>query len=107
MAFWRATALNYGSDYGGLSEVAHPTKSAAENSFATVMALRGNSEYRSNLDRARDIIGHEDAPGMLYQLIWTIVVESPGMISFGIRLDSMPAAESFFRRYERQNHVET
>jgi hypothetical protein len=101
------TALRYGPDYGGLSEVAHPTKSAAENSFATVTALHDNPESRSNLDKVRDIIGHEDVPGVLYLLIWPISVEAPGMIRFGIRLDSMPAAESFFRRYEREDHVET
>lgn len=93
-------AMKYASDYGGLSEVAHPTKSAAENSFATVTAIHGNPDSRSNVDKARDVIGHEDAPAVLYLLIWTITAESAGLISFGIRLESMPAAQRFFHQYE-------
>src|ERR1035438_1603734 len=36
----------YGAAYGGLSEVAHPTKSAAENSVITISALHGDKSGR-------------------------------------------------------------
>lgn len=56
----------YGADYGGLSEVAHPTKSAAENSIVTVTALHSNPESLAHLDHARDAIAHDDAPAIMY-----------------------------------------
>jgi hypothetical protein len=46
----------YGADYGGLSEVAHPSKSAAENSVVTVNAIHGDRSGRT--DQAREAITH-------------------------------------------------
>lgn len=43
------TTSTYGVAYGGLSEVSHPTKSAAENSFVTVTALHGNPDSKVHL----------------------------------------------------------
>lgn len=37
---------SYGAAYGGLSEVAHPTKSAAENSVVIVSAVHGDMSGR-------------------------------------------------------------
>jgi hypothetical protein len=89
----------YGSDYGGLSEVSHPTKSAAENSVVTVTALHANPDSRVHLEHARDIMAHEDAPAIMYLLIWTTIVESPDMISLGIKPEAVPKAFSFYNDY--------
>jgi hypothetical protein len=92
----------YGSDYGGLSEVTHPTKAAAENSFVTVTALHGNPASKANLEMARQVMIHEDAPGIMYFLIWAIVVKSVDMIDLGIVPDSIPKAWGFYHDYENQ-----
>ena len=90
----------YGSDYGGLSEVAHPTKSAAENSFVTVTALHGNPQSKVNLERAKQLMAHEDAPGIMYFLIWAIVVKSDDLIGIGTIEDSIPISLGFYHDYE-------
>jgi len=92
----------YGSDYGGLSEVSHPTKSAAENSVVTVTALHANPDSRVHLGQARDTMAHEDAPAIMYLLIWTTTVESPDMISLGIKPEAVPWAFSFYSDYESE-----
>src|ERR1019366_498373 len=84
----------YGAAYGGLSEVAHPTKSAAENSVITISALHGDKSGR--IEQARDTIAREDAPAMLYLLIWTVLAEWPGMISLGITPEDIPKSAAFY-----------
>jgi hypothetical protein len=91
----------YGAAYGGLSEVSHPTKSAAENSVVTVSALHGDNSRR--IEQAQETIVHGDAPPMMYLLIWTVFSEWPGMISLGITPEDIPLAAAFFSEYDRQN----
>jgi hypothetical protein len=94
-------ASTYGAAYGGLSEVSHPTKSAAENSVVTVSAIHGDKSGR--VEHARETIAHGDAPSMMYLLIWTIFSEWPGMISLGIEPDDIPQSAAFYAEYDRQN----
>jgi len=97
------TTSTYGADYGGLSEVAHPTKSAAENSLVTVTAIHGNPDNKVRIEQARETIASGDAPSMMYLLIWTITAEWPGMISLGIKPEDIPRAAAFYSEYEHQN----
>ncbi len=92
-----------GTDYGGLSEVSHPTKSAAENSFLTVTALHANPDSEIHQKQARDTMACEDAPMIMYPLIWTVIVESPDMISLAIKPESVPKAFSFDNSFERDH----
>jgi hypothetical protein len=96
------TTSTYGADYGGLSEVAHPTKSAAENSLVTVTALHGDPASQSHLDQAKNSIAHDDAPAMMYYLVWTVLADWSGMIGLGIKPEAIPKAFGFFRDYESQ-----
>lgn len=91
----------YGAAYGGLSQVSHPTKSAAENSVVTVSAIHGDKSGR--VEHARETIAHVDAPSTLYLLIWTAFSEWPGMISLGIKPDDIPHSTAFYAEYDRQN----
>ena len=95
------TTSTYGSSYGGLSEVSHPTKSAAENSVVTMSALHGDKSDRIKL--AQETILNGDAPSMMYLLIWTVFSEWPGMISLGIKPEDIPQAAAFYQEYDRQN----
>ena len=94
-------ASEYGAAYGGLSEVSHPTKSAAENSVVTVNAIHGDKSGR--IEHARETISHGDAPSMMYLLIWTVFSEWSGMVSLGISPDNVPQSAAFYSEYERQN----
>lgn len=95
------TTSTYGAVYGGLSEVAHPTKSAAENSVVTISALHGDKSGR--IEQARDMIAREDAPAMMYLLICTVFAEWPRMISLGIMPEDIPKSAAFYSEYNRQN----
>jgi hypothetical protein len=95
------TTSTYGADYGGLSGVAHPSKSAAENSVVTVSAIHGDKSGR--IEHARETITQGDAPAMMYLLIWTVFAEWPGMISFGIKREDIPQSAAFYAEYDRQN----
>ena len=94
-------ASTYGAAYGGLSEVSHATRSAAENSVVTVNAIHGDKSGR--IEHVREVITHGDAPSMMYLLIWTVFSEWPGMISLGIRPDDVPQSAAFYAEYDRQN----
>jgi hypothetical protein len=95
------TTSTYGADYGGLSEVTHPSKSAAENSVITVNAIHGDKSGR--IEHARERISQGDAPAMMYLLIWTVFAEWPGMISLGIKPEDIPQSAAFYVEYDRQN----
>jgi hypothetical protein len=94
-------ASSYGAAYGGLSEVAHPTKSATENSLVTVSAIHGDKSGR--IEHARETITNGDTPSMMYLLIWTVFSEWPGMISLGIKPEDVPRSAAFYDEYDRQN----
>jgi len=94
-------ASTYGASYGGLSEVSHPTKSAAENSVVTISAIHGDRTGR--VEHARKTILKGDAPSMMYLLIWTAFSEWPGMISLGIKPEDVPQSAAFYAEYDRQN----
>jgi len=95
------TSSTYGAAYGGLSEVAHPTKSAAENSVVTMSALHGDKSGR--IEQACHLIAYNDAPAMMYLLIWTVFAEWPGMISLGVTPENIPKSAEFYNEYNRQN----
>jgi hypothetical protein len=81
--------------------VAHPTKSAAENSVVTMSALHGDKGGR--IEQARHLIAYNDAPAMMYLLIWTVFAEWPGMISLGVTPGDIPKSAAFYNEYNRQN----
>lgn len=95
------TTSTHGAAYGGLSEVSHPTKSAAENSVVTVSAVHGDKSGR--IGQAQKIIVESDGPRMMYLLVWTIFSEWPGMISPGIRPGDVPKSVAFYDECDRQS----
>lgn len=95
------TTSTYGAAYGGLSEVSHSTKSAAENSVVTVSAVHGDMSRR--IDQAQRTISEADGPQMMYLLIWTICSEWPGMINLGISAKDIPNSTAFYDLYDQRN----
>ena len=88
-----------GKDYGGLSEAAHPTKSAAENSFATITAPRGEPIARASLIAAKTHCECKDVPMTMYRFIWLITQEQSGLIRIEADMTALPTADTFANEY--------
>lgn len=87
-----------GRDYGLLSELAHPTRSAAENS----VTLCG---VRMGIAGAEDQIVTEQQncekriSATLYRLLWLILDEDAKFIAIPVDQDKMPISSEFVRNY--------
>jgi hypothetical protein len=89
-----------GKDYGGLSEVAHPTKSAAVNSMVVVVAPRGGDTVASrSLIRARASFEQEQ-PETMFRFLWMLIEERQGLIQIGSDLKALPTAYRFTLDFE-------
>jgi hypothetical protein len=88
-----------GSDYGGLSQLAHPTKAAAENSVAVATAPHGNSVASRSLSEAKASFERKDVPEMMYRLLWLIIEERKSLIRIEVDLTAMPAALKYANEY--------
>jgi hypothetical protein len=84
-----------GRDYGGLSEVAHPTKKAAWRSIRVTTARH---EECPDVNAAKAELEDSDVPALVYSLVW-ITDERPGWASMGFDSKGMPGALGYARRY--------
>jgi hypothetical protein len=83
------------NDYGGLSEAAHPTKLAAENSVVVVVAPRsGDILAGQSLAGAREAFEGEQSMTM-YRFLWLVLEEREGLIAISSDLGAMPNAHKF------------
>jgi hypothetical protein len=87
-------------DYGRLSEVAHPTKSAAMNS-ATLCGARLGIEGAS----AELIAEHQNEearfPDALYRLLWVLVDQDQKFIPLHVAASDVPLCWKFCKGDER------
>jgi hypothetical protein len=90
---------NLGHDYGSLSELAHPTRTAAENSTTLCGIRRG-------IDGAEAAIGaalendERRIEAALYRLLWLIVDQDPQFLPIPAAHDNMAASLQFVDAYE-------
>jgi hypothetical protein len=92
-------APDLGSDYGELSELAHPTRSAAENSAAVILWKRGINEYGETVEAA--ILGLERGmSAMLYRLLWLALDEDATLIPLQLDANRMPTAVAFCAEFQ-------
>ncbi len=89
-----------GRDYGGLSEVAHPTKSATENSVVVVVAPRGGDTVASKSLIGARAAFEEEQPMVMYRFLWLIIEERKGLIVVGSDLAAFPTASGFMSEFE-------
>ena len=91
-----------GREYGLLSELAHPTRSAAENS-ATLCGVRQKiSEAAAEIGEARA----NDAERIryaLYRLAWLILDHDPQFVQIPVDVKNLRASDKFVETY---GHVE-
>jgi hypothetical protein len=83
-----------GRDYGRLSEVAHPTKSAAENSVTLCLARRGVDGANAELveERKNEELRFPDA---LYRIVWLMVDQDKKFIPLHVKATDVPVCWKF------------
>jgi hypothetical protein len=90
-----------GRDYGRLSEVSHPTKSAAMNSVTLCGVRLGIVGASTELKEERQ---SEEArfPDALCRLLWLLLDEDPKFISIHLKPDGVPLSWKFCDGDKRQ-----
>lgn len=92
-------APDLGSDYGELSELAHPTRSAAENSAALILWRQGINEYGQTVEDAISALEHGMA-GMIYRLLWLALDQDSTLVPLQLDDAKMPTALAFCREFQ-------
>jgi hypothetical protein len=91
---------NIGRDYGLLSELAHPTRSAANNSVTLCAVRRGIEGAKAELAEAEKN-NPERIRYALYRLIWLLSDQDDQFVNLPIDLTKMPQSENFVQSYDR------
>lgn len=84
-----------GRDYGGLSEVAHPTRKAAWDSIRVTTARH---EECPDVTAAKAKLEQDDVPALLHSLVW-IMDERPRWIAMGVDCKGLTNALAYARLY--------
>jgi hypothetical protein len=84
-----------GRDYGGLSEVAHPTKKSAWHSIRVTTARH---EECPDVTGAKAKLERADVPELLHSLVW-IIDERPEWIAMGVDSKGLTNALAYARLY--------
>ncbi len=92
-------APDLGNDYGELSELAHPTRNAAENSVAVTLWRLGLNADGHTVEQA---IANLDRliPGMLYRLLWLVLDEHATFVPLQINERNMPTAMRLCEQFQ-------
>lgn len=91
-----------GHDYGLLSELAHPTVSAAGNSATLCGVRRGIPQAEAELTNAREN-NQERIRYALYRLAWLVLDQDAQFIPIPVEPKTMPTSEKFLETYD---HIE-
>jgi len=88
-----------GRDYGSLSELSHPTRSAAMNSVGTALLRLGSEGAEAEFRRAEEN-DQLRIPYALHRLIWLVIdQDDPRFISMPADTNHMQLAMKFFEAY--------
>lgn len=88
-----------GRDYGLLTELAHPTRSAAENSV-TLCGVRMGIPGAEDQILAEQENCEKRITATLYRLLWLILDQDVKFIAIPLNQDNMPVSSEFVRNYE-------
>lgn len=92
-------APDLGNDYGELSELAHPTRSATENSAALVLWRARINQDGQTVEQAISALENGTA-GMIYRLLWLALDEDPTLIPLRLDDGKMPTALAFCAEFQ-------
>ncbi len=93
---------NIGRDYGRLSELAHPTKGAANNS-ATLCGVRRRIDGAELELAEAEKNNPERIRYALYRLVWLLSDEDEQFVKIAVDLKKIPESEKFVQNYD---HIE-
>lgn len=91
-------APNLGRDYGELSNLAHPTRDAVENSAALITRRLGISSEAHKVEEAIERL-EEGIPAMLYRLLWLTLDEHADLIPLNVDERNMPSSVRFVEEH--------
>ena len=92
-------APTLGRDYGLLSELAHPTRAAAENSV-TLCGVRMGIPGAEDQILAEQENCERRITAALYRLLWLILDQDTKFIAIPLNQDNMPVSSEYVRNYE-------
>jgi hypothetical protein len=92
-------ALDLGNDYGELSNLAHPTRDAAENSAALLLWRLGLYADGETVEQTIAALERQ-LPSMLYRLIWLVLDEDVMLVSLHIDERNLPTAVRFTEEHQ-------
>jgi hypothetical protein len=87
-----------GRDYGSLSELSHPTRSAAMNSVGVALRRLGSDGAEVEFRKAEEN-DQLRIPYALHRLIWLVIDQDPRFILLPVDTSRMPFSMKFFEAY--------
>jgi hypothetical protein len=90
--------VKLGPDYGSLSALTHPTRSAAMNSLGVAL-LRQGSDGAEEMFKAAEENDKLRIPYALYRTIWLVLDGDPRFIPLPVRRDKLTLCTKFFDEY--------
>lgn len=90
---------NIGRDYGLLSELAHPTRTAAENSVTLSGIRRGIEGAKKEIEEAQKN-NPERICYALYRLVWLLSDQDEQFMDVPVDLKKIPVCEKFLKGYD-------
>jgi len=96
-------APDLGNDYGELSELAHPTRNAAENSAAVSLWRLGLNEDGRTIEEAIANL-ERSIPSMLYRLLWLALDEHETLVPLQLDERNMATAMSLCEQFQRNQN---
>jgi hypothetical protein len=92
-------APTMGADYNRLSELAHPTRTAADNSVTLSMVRQGIEGAREQLADQEKMKG-ERMTYALYRLAWLTSDQDERFITIPVDISKMQVCEKFIKEYD-------
>jgi hypothetical protein len=100
----RQNAPNLGHDYGELSELAHPIRSATENSAALTIRRLGMTNLEETNTVEKWMPGLElSLLAMLYRLLWLVLDEGSDLLPLHVNGERMPLSMRFVEEYTKSD----
>jgi|HubBroStandDraft_1064217.scaffolds.fasta_scaffold151388_2 hypothetical protein len=93
-------SIKLGPDIGGLSELAHPTLFAMQNSCILLAARLGNHGDLEIVSGIKGRLETREVPVQMYRHFWLALHESEHLLKIGVDQSATPHAMQFVHRYE-------
>jgi hypothetical protein len=90
---------NLGTDYGELSNLAHPTRDAAENSASLILWRLGLNAEGETVEQTIEAL-EKQIPAMLYRFLWLVLDEDASLAPLHIDGRNLATAVRFAQEHQ-------